>query len=103
MKNKIKVKVNLNLDSYSIMETEFEGMPPRNEIVSRVRIILALYKLPETETNLDILGSYIITLKKKHGVPEMEILKHMSENKTDGVSLKMQAVIAAVYLSKFKK
>jgi hypothetical protein len=103
MKNKINVKVNLNLDSYSIMETEFEGMPPRNEIISRIRIILTLYKLPETETNLDILGSYIITLKKKHGVSEMDILKHMSENKTEGVSLKMQAVIAAVYLSKFKK
>ncbi|MGC5744368.1 hypothetical protein [Chryseobacterium sp. NFX27] len=103
MKNKIKVKVNLNLDSYSIMETEFEGMPARNEIISRVRIILTLYGLQETETNLDILGSYIIALKKKHGVPEMDILKHMYENKTDGVSLKMQAVIAAVYLSKFKK
>lgn len=101
MNNKTKVKVNLNLDSYAIMETEFEGMPPRNEIISRIRIILSLYKLPETETNLDILGSYIITLKKKHGIPEMDILKHMCENKADGVSLKMQAVISTIYLKRY--
>lgn len=101
MNNKIKVKVNLNLDSYSIMETEFEGRPSRNEIISRIRIILSLYKLPETEMNLDILGSYIITLKKKYGIPEMDILKHMCENKEEGVSLKMQAVISTIYLKKY--
>lgn len=103
MKKNVKVKVNLNLDSYSFMETEFEGMPPRNEIVSRMRIILALYGLKEDEKTLDIIGSYIIVLKKKYGVPEMDILKNISENKTEGVSLKMQAVIAAIYLKKFQK
>ena len=103
MKNNIKVKVNLKLDAYSIMETEFEGMPPRNEIKSRMRIILALYQLQETEQNLDIIGCFLISLKKQHGVPEMEILQHMSVNKVKGVTLKMQAVIAAVHLSKFKK
>lgn len=103
MKKDIPVKVNLNLDSYSIMETEFVGMPPRNEIVARFRMLLTLYKLPETEENLDIIGSFIIVLKKRHGVAEMDILKHIIETKTAGVSLKMQAVISAIYLEKFKK
>ncbi|QWA38887.1 hypothetical protein [Chryseobacterium sp. ZHDP1] len=103
MKKNIPVKVNLNLDSYSIMETEFVGMPPRNEIVARFRMLLTLYKLQETEENLDIIGSFIIVLKKKHGVPEMDILKHIIETKTEGVTLKMQAVISAIYLAKFKK
>ncbi|WP_418124219.1 hypothetical protein ACNFU2_06410 [Chryseobacterium sp. PTM-20240506] len=103
MKKDITVKVNLKLDSYAIMETEFVGMPPRKEIITRFRMLLALYKLQETEENLDIIGSFIIVLKKKHGVSEMDILKHMIETKTHGVSLKMQAVISAIYLAKFKK
>lgn len=102
MKKEKTVKVNLNLDAYSYFETEFVGMPPRNEIIARFRMLLTLYKLEETEEHLDIIGSFIIVLKKQHGVPEMEILKKIIETKTPGVSLKMQAVISAIYLKKFQ-
>lgn len=101
MKKGITIKVNLNLDSYEIMETEFMGMPPKNEIIARFRILLVLYKLQEDNITIDTIGSFLILLKKEHGIAEMEILKHMIENNTPGVSLKMQAVISAVYLKKY--
>lgn len=90
------------VDPYTLMSTEFDGFPSKNEIKPLMRMVLSKYKLSESDDNLHQIGTALITLKRAHSVKELDILKHITEAGDTSIDLKKMAVISAIYLSKYK-
>lgn len=91
------------VDPYTLMSTEFDGFPSKNEIKPLMRMVLSKYKLSESDPILNQFGAALITLRKNHKVAELEILQHISDAGDTSIDLKKMATISAIYLSKYKK
>lgn len=78
-------------DALDKMALVFEGNPSRSDIAQRVSSALRTYGESNTEENRSRLGSVLVVMRKKHGVPEMDILRCMI---ADRLPVKIQEAAA---------
>lgn len=92
------------LTSYEIMESAFVDYPTESEIKPMMESVMKTYSMQITEDNLLKVANMLVSLRKnsKVGVTEMDILKHIYQNKTSNVPLAEQAAISFTYLEMSK-
>jgi hypothetical protein len=78
----------------------FDGGHNAREIQAKMDEAFTLYGLEKTNDNYSRAGSVLVTMRRTHGIPEMQILDHMIRSHVPGVNVTFPqaAALSAVAL-----